>query len=75
MPIKQEEKVLLDLIAKYQYLTDCKDNDLIDLGTYSKLLWDILSEDDMERIKYYMQRLEGHHADTSAFMDKYLEKE
>ena len=29
----------------------------------------------MERIKYYMQRLEEHYADTSAFMDKYLEKE
>jgi hypothetical protein len=75
MPVKQEEKVLLDLIARYQYLTDCKDNDLIDLGTYSKILWENLSEDDMERIKYYMQRLEMHHADTRAFMDKYLEKE
>ena len=75
MQVKQEEKALLDLIARYQYLTDCKDNNLIDLGTYSKILWETLSEDDMERIKYFMQRLEEHHADTSSFLDKYLEKE
>jgi hypothetical protein len=75
MTIKQEEKVLLDLIARYQYLTDCKDNNLIDLGTYSKILWENLSENDMERIKYYMQCLERYHADTSAFMDEYLEKD
>lgn len=75
MSLNQKEKILLDLIARYQYLTDCKDNGLIDLGTYSKILWENLSEDDMECIKYYMQRLEEHHADTSAFMDRYLEKE
>ena len=75
MPVSRKEKRLLDLIARYQYLTDCKDNDLIDLGTYSKILWENLSENDMEHIKYYMQCLERHHADTSAFMDEYLEKE
>jgi hypothetical protein len=75
MPVKQEEKVLLDLIARYQYLTDCKDNDLIDLGTYSKILWENLSEDDMERIKYYMEQLEKRHNDTSKFMDSYIDKE
>ena len=75
MPVKQEEKVLLDLIARYQHLTDCKDNGLIDLGKYSKILWENLSEDDMERIKYYMQRLEEHHADTSKFMDRYIDKD
>jgi hypothetical protein len=75
MPVKQEEKVLLDLISRYQYLTDCKDNDLIDLGTYSKILWENLSEDDMERIKYYMEQLEKHHNDTSKFMDSYIDKD
>ena len=75
MPVKQEEKVLLDLIARYQYLTDCKDNDLIDLGTYSKILWENLYENDMELIKYYIEQLEKLHNDTSKFMDSYIDKD
>jgi len=74
MPIPEHDKTLLDLIARYTFLADCKDTGLLDLGTYSKILFQ-LAEDDMERIKYYMHRLEAYHADTSAFMDKYLEKE
>jgi uncharacterized protein with FMN-binding domain len=38
---------------RHQYLTDCNDNDLIGLGTYSKILWETSSEYDMKRIKYY----------------------
>jgi hypothetical protein len=68
MIMKQQEKELLDLIAKYTFLTNCKDNGLLDLGTYSKALYQ-LDEEDMERIKYYMQRPEEHHNDTSKFMD------
>ena len=49
-------------------LTDCKDNGIIDLATYVEILGQF-PEEDMERIKYYMERLEGHHNDTSKFMD------
>ncbi len=55
MPISSEEKALLDLIARYAFLTHCKDTELIDLGTYSKILYQ-LSEEDMERIKYYTRK-------------------
>jgi len=38
MPIPQEEKDLLQLIAKYTAITTYKDNGIIDLDTYSKIL-------------------------------------
>ncbi len=72
-PLSPIEKHPLDLIAKYVFLTDCKDTNLLDLGTYSKILYQ-LGEDGMERIKYYMERLEEFHHDTSKFMDD-LKKE
>ena len=58
----RKRKTLLDLIARYTFLTECKDTDLLDLGTYSKILYQ-LSGEDMERIKHYVQRLEEHHND------------
>jgi hypothetical protein len=64
----KDEKSLLDLIAKYTFLTDCKDTGNLDLVTYSEILYQ-LGEENMERIKYYMQRLDEHHNDMRAFLD------
>ena len=69
-----EDKQLLDLIARYTFLTQCKDTELLDLGTYSKILWHELSENEMEKIKYYMQRLDEHHNETREFLDNCIEK-
>jgi len=68
MTVKQTEKELLDLIAKYTFLTDCKDNGLLDLGIYSNILFRLNTED-MERIKYYIQRIDEQHNDMRAFLD------
>jgi hypothetical protein len=68
MPIPPEEKSLLDLIAKYTFLTHCKDNEQLDPGTYNEILWK-LSREEMRRIKYYMERLNGHYEDMKAFLD------
>jgi hypothetical protein len=37
----KDEKELLDLIARYTFLTHCKDTELLDLGTYSKILYQL----------------------------------
>ena len=68
MPPSPKEKVLLDLIAKYTFLTDCKDTGNLDIVTYSKILYQ-LGEENMERIKYYMERLDEHLNDMRAFLD------
>jgi len=45
-----------------------KEKDLLDLVTYSKILYQ-LGEENMERIKYYMERLDEHHNDMRSFLD------
>ena len=72
MPISSEEKDLLQLVAKYTAITTYKDNGIIDIDTYSKILWDNLSRDEMERIKLYMEYLNGHHVEMKDFYDKFL---
>jgi hypothetical protein len=68
MAISSEDKELLELIAKYTFLTDCKDTGNLDIVTYSEILYQ-LGEENMERIKYYMERLDEHHNDMRAFLD------
>ena len=60
---------MLDLIARYTFLTGCKDNGLLDLGIYDKILYQ-LDEVDMERTKYYMERLKEHHDETREILDR-----
>jgi len=74
MPISQEEKDLMQLLARYTAITTYKDNGIIDLEVYSKLLWDNLNTEEMKRIKYYMEHLNGHHAEKSEFMDDVVKK-
>ncbi len=54
---------------KNTFLTDCKDTGNLDIVTYSNILYQ-LGEDNMERIKYYMERLAEHHGDMREFLDK-----
>jgi len=61
MTVQQKEKELLDLIARYKFLTGCKDNGLLDLGTYSKILYQLGEEN--------MEHLDEHHNDMRAFFD------
>ena len=68
MPIPTNEKSLLKLIARFQYLTDYKDKGIISLETYSNILLKSY-DDEMERIKFYVERLEELHGVTSKFMD------
>jgi len=39
MSIPANEKSLLDLIARFQYLTEYKDKGIISLATYSNILY------------------------------------
>jgi len=73
MDITKAEKDILDLIAKYSFLTDCKDTGLLDLNSYAHIVYR-LGERNMELIKYYMQRLDEHHNDTRAFLDNLIGK-
>ncbi|MFC1876625.1 hypothetical protein ACFL2E_05050 [Thermodesulfobacteriota bacterium] len=71
MAVTKAEKDILDLIAKYSFLTDCKDTGLLDLNSYAQIVYRF-GERNMERIKYYMQRLDEHHNDTRAFLDNLI---
>ena len=73
MALTKAEKDILDLIAKYSFLTDCKDTGLLDLNSYAHIVYQF-GERNMELIKYYMQRLDEHHNDTRSFLDNLIGK-
>jgi len=69
MPISPEEKDLLDLIAKYNYLDRCNATGLLDRDTFDRLVFQ-MGSDNMEKVQYYLQRLNEHHEDTREFLDR-----
>ena len=71
MALTEAEKTILDVLAQYSFLTQCKDTGLLDANTYAQIVYR-LGEKNMELIHYYMQRLDGHHNDTRAFLDKLI---
>jgi hypothetical protein len=69
MPISPEEKRLLDLIAKYNFLDQCNATGILDRDTFDRLTFQMGAEN-MEKIQYYLQRLNEHHEDTREFLDR-----
>ena len=69
MEITEHEKNLLDLIAKYNFLDQCNQTGLIDRDTFDRLVFQ-MGSDNMERVQYYLKRLNEHHDDTREFLDK-----
>ncbi|NNK85362.1 MAG: hypothetical protein HKO91_07420 [Desulfobacterales bacterium] len=68
MKIERQEKILLDLIAKYTFLEQCNYTGIPDMDTFNRLVFQ-MGSDNMEKIQYHLRRLKEHHDDTRDFLD------
>lgn len=68
-PYPPKKKALLDLIAKYNFLDQCKATGILDRETFDRLTFQ-MGSDNMEKIQYYLKQLNEHHEDTRAFLDR-----
>ncbi len=67
-PLPQQERDALDAVARYNFLEKCKHMGLIQQDIFDKLVAQMGAEN-MDRVRYYMERLKGHQDDTRNFLD------
>ena len=68
MPLSDQETTALDIIAKYNFLTECHEKGYIAKEKYDEIVFGF-GPKNLEMINYYIERLDDHFKDTSAYMD------
>ncbi|MFC1876500.1 hypothetical protein ACFL2E_04410 [Thermodesulfobacteriota bacterium] len=69
MVLKNDEKNVADILAKYAFIEQCKETGLITLTEYTDICnsWGDWA---LELIQQYLRRIDEYHQDTRKFIDE-----
>ena len=68
MPLTYEETKILDVIAKYSFLSECRENGYITEEKY-KQIYQTFELKSKQMVLYYLERLTEHKKDMVNFLD------
>lgn len=68
MPLNDDEINTLEIIARYNFLTECHEKGYISKERYDEIVFGF-GPKNLEMVNYYIERLDDHFKDTSRHMD------
>ena len=68
MPLSDQEMITLDIIAQYNFLTECQEKGYITKEKYDEIVFGF-GPKNLEMIDYYVVRLDEHFKDTARYVD------
>ena len=68
MPLSDQEITTLDVIAQYNFLTECQEKGYITKEKYDEIVFGF-GPKNLEMINYYSERLDDHFKDTAQYLD------
>ena len=68
MPLSDQETTVLDIIAQYNFLTECQEKGYISKDKLDEVVFGF-GPKSLEMIDYYIQRLDDHFRDTAQYLD------
>jgi len=68
MPLSDQEMTALDVIARYNFLTECQAKGYITKEKYDEIVFGFGSKN-LKMINYYTERLDDHFKDTARYLD------
>lgn len=72
MPLSDQETTVLDIIAQYNFLTECQEKGYISQEKYDQILFGF-GPKNLEMIDYYVVRLDEHFKDAARYLDSLKE--
>jgi len=73
MALNEEEMHILDIIARYNFLIDCREKGLITEEKRQEIAF-TFGPKALELINYYRDKLEDHHLDGPEYLDSLKRK-
>ena len=73
MPLSDQETTALEIVAQYNFLTECQEKGYITKEKYDEIVFGF-GPKKLEMIDYYVQHLNDHFKDTVRYLDS-LKKE
>jgi len=68
VPLSDQETNTLDIIAQYNFLTECQEKGYINKEKYDQIVYGF-GPKNLEMIDYYVVRLNDHFKDTARYLD------
>jgi len=68
VPLSDQEITAIDIIAQYNFLTECQEKGYITKETYDQIVYGF-GPKNLEMIDYYVVRLNDHFKDTARYLD------
>jgi len=68
VPLNDQEITALDIVAQYNFLTECQEKGYISKEKYDEILFGF-GPKNLEMIDYYVVRLDDHSKDTARYLD------
>ena len=68
MPLSDEETNVLDVIARYSFLSECRESGYITEENY-KQIYQSFGLKNKQMVLYYLERLTEHKKDMMGFLD------
>jgi hypothetical protein len=68
VPLSDQETAALEIIARYNFLTECQEKGYIAEEKYKEIVFGF-GPKNLEMIDYYVVRLDEHFKDTARYLD------
>jgi len=68
MPLSDQEMNALEIVAKYNFLTECEEKGYISQEKYAAL-YNSFGLKSQQMVNFYLERLDEHFKDTSQYLD------
>ena len=74
MSLSEEETNILDVIARYSFILECREKDYITEGQYQQI-YKSFGQQNKLMVMYYLERLTDHKKDMVKFLDSVQSKQ
>ena len=68
MPLSDQETTVLDILAQYNFLTECQEKGYISKEKYDQIIFSFGSKN-LEMVNYYSERLDEYFKDMALYID------